>query len=266
MNIWKNTTILDDYSHQYNFINKKNIADIILLGSRKITVDDFPKLKAVFRAGVGRDNIPSNINKDIQIVYPSKQTMEIVYDETSNYTCNLIINMSYQNVGTVNPWNRRIRKQFSRKTLLVVGCGNIGSRVANKMKSFLNVVTFDNLHNEETDLKEMIRVSDYISLHIPGDLHNKSFFDSEKLSLMKNGSIIINTSRGSIVNENDLYNELKTGRIKAFFDVFWNEPYSGKLMEYFPKYFRVSPHVSSSCYEFINSINTDFKKFLSNLS
>ena len=54
---------------------------------------------------------------------------------------------------------------------------------------------------------------------------------------MKNGSILINTARGPIVNEEDLYNELINKRIFAAFDVFLEEPYVGKLKEFYPRFF-----------------------------
>ena len=56
--IWKNTSLLDNFSKNLKFTEKKEDADIILLGSKKININEFKKLKGIFRAGVGQENIP----------------------------------------------------------------------------------------------------------------------------------------------------------------------------------------------------------------
>ena len=56
--IWKNTATLDDYGECLNFTNNKKEANIALLGSKPIQLMEFPSLKAIFRAGIGKDNVP----------------------------------------------------------------------------------------------------------------------------------------------------------------------------------------------------------------
>ncbi len=267
MKIWKNTTIFNDYIKDFKFTNNKATADLILLGSKSINLNEFISAKAIFRAGIGRDNVPENdaLERGIIVRYPSKETVNIIFEETANYTCNLIFKMAYDKIGSIDPWKRVMRTQLSDKKLLVIGVGNIGSRVKNKMKNFMNVFSYDSIHNEEKELKFMISSSDFISLHIPKSKKNEAFINSKKLSWMKDNASLINTSRASIVSEDDLYNELKLGRLKAAFDVFWKEPYNGKLMEFYPKIFYMSPHVSSSCSDFIISCTKDLKKLIKDL-
>ena len=62
---------------------------------------------------------------------------------------------------------------------------------------------------------------------------------------------MINTARGTIVDEDALYSEISSGRLRAAFDVFWHEPYVGKLKEFHPDRFYMSPHVASTCRDFI---------------
>ena len=69
--------------------------------------------------------------------------------------------------------------------------------------------------------------------------------------LIQNNSVLINTARGGIVDEKALYNELKSKRLKAAFDVYWNEPYNGILKEFYPEQFFMTPHVASTCKEFL---------------
>ena len=67
--IWKNTSVLKDYSHNLSFTEVKNEAEIIILGSQKVDLNEFPKVKAIFRAGVGSENIPIDYTKyDIDFI------------------------------------------------------------------------------------------------------------------------------------------------------------------------------------------------------
>jgi len=268
LKIWKNTSLFDEHSHSFDFTEQKNKAKIILLGSQPINLSDFKSATAIFRAGIGTDNIPYEeaMIKDIRIVMPSKNTIKIIFEETANYTCNLIFKMAYKNLGSIDPWKRNTRSQLSKKKLLVIGMGNIGSLVAKKMKNFLNIISYDIQHNSEDELELLVRDADFISLHIPKSKKTDSFFDSEKLSWMKDGSVLINTARGGVVAEDDIYKELKKGRLKAAFDVFWEEPYHGKLKEFYPNNFYMSPHVSSACSDFIIACKTDLDLLLKSLN
>ena len=67
---------------------------------------------------------------------------------------------------------------------------------------------------------------------------------------MKNNSVLINTARGVLVDENALFQEIKNRRITAAFDVFWEEPYNGKLKDFYPENFFMSPHIASTCNAF----------------
>ena len=86
--------------------------------------------------------------------------------------------MLYKNIGTINPWIKEPRRQLSQKTLLVIGVGKIGSQVAQLMKQFLNVNSFDILHNEESELKPLMQQADCISIHIPNINDNISFINN----------------------------------------------------------------------------------------
>ena len=76
----------------------------------------------------------------------------------------------------------------------------------------------------------MLKESDFISIHLNYNKNTKSFINADLLSLMKNECILINTSRGGIIDEDALYNTLKNNKIGgAGIDVFSQEPYYGKL-------------------------------------
>jgi len=251
--IWKNTSTLDDFDDGFNFTESKSKADIALIGSKPIEIKDFPNIRGIFRAGIGRDNVPEKEAKDKGIIvrYPSDETINIIFEETASFTCSLIFRMLYSNIGTLDPWKKEARSQLSDKKLLIIGGGRIGSRVFELMKHFMPVMTFDILNNKLSELKLFMQQADCVSIHIPKTDNNISFINAEKLSWMKNGSVLINTARGSVVNEDALYAELYNDRLKAAFDVYWQEPYYGKLVEFFPDPFFMTPHVASTCREFL---------------
>ena len=268
MKIWKNTATLDGYDEDLHFTDLKKETDIALMGSKPINLDEFPNLQGIFRVGVGKDNVPMKEAKKrgILVQFPSKQTIDIIFEETANFTCSLIMKMMYSEVGSIDPWIKNDRTQLSTKTLLVIGMGNIGKRVAKKMNIFMQVITFDIIDNKLSELEEMINVADCITLHIPKSDENSSFFDKDKLSWIKDEAVLINTSRGPIVDENALYKEIKSGRIKAAFDVYWQEPYVGKLKEFHPDRFYMTPHVASTCSGFLKGCREDLINLISSLN
>ena len=130
------------------------------------------------------------------------------------------------------------------------------------MKLLLKVTTFDIMQNEISELKPMIQQADCVTIHIPKSDENISFIDAEKLSWMKNNSVLVNTARGAIVDEEALYNENKSGRLRAAFDVYWQEPYRGKLKEFYPDRFYMTPHVASTCSSFLKGCRDDLDQLI----
>ena len=264
MKIWSNTRTLDGYIDDLQITTNPVESEVALLGSKKIDLEKFPNLKGIFRAGVGKDNVPVREAEErrISVGFPSQSTVEIIYDETASFTCGTIFRMVYRNTGALSPWVKTARRALKDFNLLVIGRGNIGQRVIDLMKPFLNVTFYDKSHNSEDALHELIHQADVITLHIPYTPENNGFIDEEKLSWMKDNAVLINTSRGAIVSEDALYKEIKEGRLTAAFDVFWHEPYKGKLKEFHPERFYMTPHVASTCTAFLEETARDFRKFL----
>lgn len=268
LKIWKNTATLDEYSQGLDFTEKKQNADIALLGSKPIEIDEFPGLKGIFRAGIGRDNVPvvAAEAQGIKVRFPTPETVNIIYEETADFTCSLIFQMNYQEVGTLDPWVKFSRVELNQKRLLVVGNGNIGKRVAYKMKRFMEVVRYDITSHTLHDLQTFLASSDFVSLHIPNLPENSAFFNMEKLAMMKDGAVLINTARGPIVDENALEFELEKGRMRAAFDVFWKEPYQGRLKRFHPRSFFMTPHVASTCVGFLQGCRRDLNQLIEDIS
>jgi len=251
--IWRNTNILDPFLDKKEITTDKDKASIILLGAYPIDINEFPNVKFVFRLGVGTDNINFT---NVPVGFPEQSTKDIIYEETSNFACYLIFKMLYNNKSNLDTWSSVPRNLLNTKTLLVVGTGNIGSRVCNKMSGFFdNIITYD----EKTDSKPPpYEIADIITLHIPYSEKNKNYLNKDIFKKLKDDAIIINTARGGIVNEDDLYEALSTTNIRAAFDAFWDEPYHGKLMEFYPNKFYATPHMASTCTEFVQNCYYDF--------
>ena len=101
---------------------------------------------------------------------------------------------------------------------------------------------------------------------IPKTVENEAFIDKEKLAMMKDGCIIVNAARGAIVDEDALYAEIKSGRLEAAFDVFWDEPYNGKLKKFHPESFFMTPHVASSCAGFLEGCRKGLDSLIQELN
>ena len=115
----------------------------------------------------------------------------------------------------------------------------------------MNVPTYDIKKNSPQELSSLLASADIITLHIPFSRENVDFIDAEKLAWMKDDAILINTARGSLVNEDALYNKIKNSNFKAAFDVFGEEPYDGKLKSLGPSRFFMTPHTASQTIEFV---------------
>lgn len=264
MKIWSNTKTLDGYLPGIQLVADKNEAEMALVGGKAIDLNEFPRLRGIFKTGVGRDNVPEEEarQRGIRCGFPSPATAAIIYEETASFACHLILRCLYAETGDFASWFKLDRPSLSSREVLVVGAGQIGGRVAEKMQAFAKVSTFDIAVNRMDELELLVRQADCLSLHIPLTDATRGFFNSEKLGWMKDGAALVNTARGAIVDEEALYCELAAGRIRAAFDVFWQEPYRGRLLDLPSDCFIVSPHVASTCREFIAETARDFLSFL----
>jgi lactate dehydrogenase-like 2-hydroxyacid dehydrogenase len=265
MKIYKNTNTLDKYLPQLEYTENKAEAEVMIVGGKKFELNEFPKLKGVFKTGVGTDNLPfEEANKvGVKIVLPSSETCNIIFEETADFSCYLILTGLYANEGNWNSWKKDDRRMLHNKKLLVIGTGNIGKKVADKMAVFMQVDTYDSLKDAVEILEQKIKQADAVSLHIPLSNQTKDFFDAQKLSWLKDGALLVNTARGPVINEQSLYEELKKRRIKAALDVFWEEPYKGVLNEISSTHFIKTPHIASTCAEFLEGAANDFLKLVS---
>ena len=198
------------------------------------------RLKVIGRAGIGVDNIdlPSATAAGI-IVMNTPFGNSIT---TAEHAVALMLAVARQipvadRSTQAGKWekNRFMGVEITGKTLGVIGCGNIGSIVADRAHGLrMKVIAFDpflsderavQLGVERVDLDTLFRRADFITLHTPLTDKTKSIIDKEAIAKMKDGVRIINCARGGLVVEDDLAEALKSGKVAgAGIDVFSSEP------------------------------------------
>jgi len=267
MTYWKNTATLDKLVPDLLNTVDAAEAEIAVIGSKPIDLSAMPKLKGIFKCGVGTDNVPFEEAKErgVEICMPSEQTKRYIFEETANFAVYLVFRMLFNDIGKVDGWVKQSRGFLGNKKVLVMGQGNIGAHVTRKLAPSVDVLTFDVLQNSMDELPGLLAQADVITLHVPLTEATTDFIDAEKLSWMKDGAALVNTARGPVVDEDALYVEIKSGRLRAAFDVFWQEPYEGKLKKFHPDRFLMSPHVSSNCENFLTGLADDFLAFVETL-
>lgn len=198
------------------------------------------KLKVIGRAGSGLDNVdlPAATKKGIVVMNtPGGNTIT-----TAEHAIALMFALA-RHIPQANAsvkagkWEKKkfMGTEVYNKTLGVIGIGSIGSQVVKKAKGLgMNVLAFDPYLSPErardmgaklVDLSELFRRSDFITIHAPFTEETKNLIDAKAIEQMKDGVRIINTARGGIVNEKDLYDALLKGKVAgAAFDVFEKEP------------------------------------------
>lgn len=267
MLIYKATKTLDEYIDPGICTTDKSEAHVLVVGGKSFDLNDFPVLTGVFKCGVGVDNVPFDEADahGIKICLPSDDTKQAIFEETASYASYLCLHMLLRDVGKVEEWEKASRRALAKKRVLVLGVGQIGGRVAKKLAQFVQVLTYDPLYNHETELQGLLESSDVVSLHMPLTAKTQGFLDATKLSWLRDGTVLVNTARGPIVDEEALYREISAKRLRAAFDVFWQEPYSGRLAEFHPDWFYMTPHVASTSVEFLEGLSRDLRNFVEQL-
>jgi len=261
--IWKNTATIDTWLQDFEITENPKEAQLAILGSKPIELEQFPKLKGIFKCGVGVDNVPFEAcsRRGIKIGLPQTETATIIYDETASFAVYLIYRMLYSEVGELDNWVKTPRLPMKEKKLLVMGSGNIGKRVIEQLSGKMQIDSYDQLHHHESDLIPKLQWADIVTIHFPLDPSTLNFLNADRLALLRDGSCVVNTARGPIVDEKALLHEIQQKRLKAAFDVFWQEPYNGPLKAYHPDRFFMTPHVASTNQHFLESLASDFRIF-----
>lgn len=255
--LWENSKKLEELIKNYDglIVRNKTMVNLNIL-------ENANSLKFIGRLGVGLDNIDTENCKikNIHVQPATGMNANSVAEYVLSSSMSLIKKIPMFHAGTIKgEWPRTKIKsaEINQKCLGVIGFGTIGRKVAEyALKNKLTVLAYDpyltELNEKEikvklSNLKEIFEKSDIISLHLPLTEETKNLINKSTFLQMKNKPIIINTSRGSIVNENDLIDAYHNDLISGFaIDVFENEPIKSEFYKKISSEMNciLTPHIS----------------------
>lgn len=233
--------------------------------------DALPRGGVIARYGVGYDAL--DLKQAAQKGIICVNTPGVLEEAVAEYTMALILsaarclpglNMEVRSGG----WKPMVGTELCRKRLAVIGCGQIGRSVAKKASAGFGMEVWGcktTLAGAEElkrdygfkeivlDFEEAVDNADFVSLHIPSTKATRGFINGGSISAIPSKAWLINTARGAVVDENALYDALKSGALRgAALDVYENEPYQpldpGRDLRNLPNVI-MTPHVASSTVE-----------------
>jgi len=224
--------------------------DVIIAGTEPITkkvMESAGSLKMISRVGIGLDSVDllEAEKQNIVVSYTPDAPAPAVAELTIGLMLTLLRSVQVSNIEMHNgKWHRFFGRRLSEITIGIIGVGRIGIGVLQHLQGFnspkillndmnLNNDVTQNFNNTEwVDKSTIYKQADIVTIHTPLTTQTKNMVKKEQLLSMKEDALIINTARGGIINEQDLYNVMQQGHLGgAAIDVFDFEPYDGKLRE-----------------------------------
>lgn len=221
--------------------------NILVAGTEPITakvIDNAPNLKLISRVGIGLDNVDLNYarKKGIHVSYTPDAPAPAVAELAMGHILNLCRSIALADRKIrEGVWQRIMGERLANKTVAIIGTGRVGSRVLKHLQGFSpkrllvndikpNETLYELFHAEHVSKKTIYKEADIITVHVPLGPETSPLISKEEIELMKPGVILVNTSRGGVIHEKDLYDALVSKRIAgAAIDVFETEPYGGEL-------------------------------------
>lgn len=222
-------------------------ADAVICDLEKISknvIDQSPNLKIISRRGVGTDSVAVKYaeSKGIKVA----RTLGVVEKPVAELVMAFILNI-FRKISTLNnemhqgKWNKILGNSLEGKNLGIIGMGDIGQEITRKAKAFdLNISYYDikrkpdlekELNIKYLNLDDLYKKADIITLHLPLNKQTENLIDYKALKKMKKNTILINTARGAVVNNDDLKKALENGSISyAAVDVFNTEPKTDSVL------------------------------------
>ena len=213
-------------------------AEGLLAGLEPLNEEVFracPDLKAIARIGIGMDNVDKEAanRHGIKVSNTPEGPTAAVAEMTLTALLAICHNLIPANADVHGGvWKKRIGKSIQGLKVLVVGYGHIGRKTSALLEGMgAEIMIYDKYQPEVSthSLEQGIAEADVITLHASG---REEIFSEMSISRMKDGVILLNSARGSLINEQALYNALKSGKVAAFWgDALWTEPYEGMIRE-----------------------------------
>ena len=223
--------------------------DAIIAGTEPITdmvMSKASKLKFISRVGIGLDSVDlcAARNRNILVSYTPDAPAKAVSELTIGLMLSLLRSFHVANARMhQGSWERIFGRRLGEVTVGLIGLGRVGTGVLGRLQGFgcprILVNDIQPKRHLETafefeweDKKTIFNEADVISLHVPLTKETRGMIQKAELKMMKPDALLVNTARGGIVHEGDLYDILKSGHLGgAAVDVFEQEPYKGPLCE-----------------------------------
>lgn len=234
--------------------------DGIIAGTESYTkkvFEQLPKLKAISRCGAGMDSVDLEEAKKRKIIV--KNTPDAPTQAVAELTIALMLSALRKIPQAIaqtkaGNWKKEMGYLLNGKIVGVIGLGKIGKTVAIILSVFgAKIIAVEPNPDKEfikknniriVSIRELMQGSDIVTLHIPYTKENRNLINTGIIKIMKKGAIIVNTSRGGLVEENAVYDAIKEGHLGgAAFDVMDKEPYNGPLKEL--NNVIITPHIGS---------------------
>jgi D-3-phosphoglycerate dehydrogenase / 2-oxoglutarate reductase len=222
--------------------------DVIIAGTEKISAKVMEKstnLKMISRVGIGLDSVDllEAERRGIIVSYTPDAPAPAVVDLTMGLMYTLLRKVHESNIQMhQGKWHRYFGNRLDDSIIGIIGVGRVGSKVIKNLLALgcKKILYYDKKVKIEKEISDQVTFStkeyiyqnaDIISLHLPLDSITRNMITRNEIKMMKKTTFLINTSRGGIVNEQDLYIALKDKIISgAAIDVFHTEPYDGSLV------------------------------------
>jgi glyoxylate reductase len=230
------------------------VAVVARIGTEELEL--LPDLRLVANYGVGYDLVDVEACRRRGVAVTN--TPGVLDAAVADLTLALIL-ATRRNIVTADRWIREggwqsdwarpklLGRDLAASRLGLVGFGRIGREVARRAEVFGMEVGF-HTRSDGVGLDELLRASDVVSLHVPLTEETRGLVSRERLGLMQDGATLVNTSRGAVVDEAALVDELVSGRISAGLDVFADEPAVPEALFALPNVV-LTPHIASATAE-----------------
>jgi D-3-phosphoglycerate dehydrogenase len=233
--------VLSKYGQVTEDKSRVGEAEIILVRSKTKVTSEYlagaPKLKLVIRGGVGLDNIDLACAAERGIIV--RNTADASTTAVAELAFALMMSLANNVVTSTNATrqNQWLKKEVKRvelygKTLGILGLGRIGIALATRAQAFkMRVlgwhpdVNFTDFADIRHHMDEVLRESDFISLHMPLLDETRGLINKKTLESFKDGAFLINTARGKLIVEDDVVEALKSGKLRGYAtDVYMSDP------------------------------------------
>ena len=254
-------------------------AEVILIRSKtkviKEYIDGAPNLKLVIRGGVGLDNVDLVYAKEKGITVHNTAAASSIAVAELAFTLMISITNHVAKADKSMHESKWLKKEMKRtelylKTLGIIGMGRIGTELAKRAIAFgMEVVAYDpfvkssDFAEMKSTMKDVLNVSDYVSMHLPLTDETKGLINTETLKEFKDGAYLINTGRGKTINEDDVKAALESGKLKAFGnDVWYSDPPENTVLVDAPNV-TMLPHLGASTNENLLRIGDIIEELIS---